>query len=160
MKHPKDFAFFVSDLIKSVQELHGKLEEAAAGWKRDRRTAELAIADSAVDAEAKLSALTNDLDKAKQRILELESNGSSSSHSSLSGRAPLMLTDGSQGTQQSICEILGALQDKDALYRAEQAERKRLEMNLDFILKEIEHKAPILENQRRDYKRAISTHNM
>jgi len=37
-------------------------------------------------------------------------------------------------------EVFGQLQEKDAQWRSEKAERQRLELNLDAILKELERK--------------------
>jgi DNA repair exonuclease SbcCD ATPase subunit len=40
----------------------------------------------------------------------------------------------------SVMEVFGQLQEKDAQWRSEKAERQRLELNLDAILKELERK--------------------
>ena len=167
---------------KDLAELRKTQEEFEAKWAEERealgREVESRKAEALASLEAKpkqVDDLTAQLEKCQSDLAQHTTLAASAaaaaaaaptasafaSSSSSSSSSVSALTPGGINTAAglSVMEIFKQLQDKDAELRSERSERKRLELNLDSILKELERKAPILEGQRRDYKRALVAHN-
>jgi uncharacterized protein YhaN len=136
------------------------MDEMEQSMEEYRQNSLLQLQDMEAESKAKVNQVTEELDTTKRRLRSIEQEKEELAKS----KRPLMITqgggdDGIKEAGGTLSEILGALHDKDAELRAERVERQRLEAHLDTILSELERKGPLLEAQRKDYKRALDSYD-
>jgi len=149
--------------IETAQQIIDKLRQqsaaAVATHKKQvdelRRTRDR-LEQSVRDAEERLKANADELAAAKSAASKASDDASSTDDASASTKSPLMNV-GSKSI--SVTQWYDRVVKAEANLEEERRERARVEKYLHQILREVEQKAPIIAEQRRDYERALRSHS-
>ena len=141
----------LSEREKDVASLRAALAEAESNWQEDKKAATLQLEQANAGAQQQFAVLQAEGAAQAERAAAAERQLAEAAANARQQQQPptLLLGDGgssgtgggsTSGGTLSVMEVFGQLQEKDAQWRSEKAERQRLELNLDAILKELERK--------------------
>ncbi|XP_020609857.1 nucleoprotein TPR-like isoform X1 [Orbicella faveolata] len=155
------------DLLTACEELQKLLKESNEGrLDLDSRLSEQenSHAEKVREFEERISKLEKELENANDLLAAARQRGNNSTCTSVAPLTPeelstlsptAALTSSYMKSGMTLTQIYSQYVEVQDALQQEKTENTRLKMYLDQILKEIEEKAPVLLQQKRDYEQAL-----